>query len=148
MGTVGHSAFGQDVPHGWSLSLNVPGVGVRWVGRALGVEARVQSLSSAGERTSFAGLRFFRFFSLSSRLHWYPVIETGIFRYEDSGVTAKGGVVGAFIGVERALTDRLSLNIDAGPSYGRADAGGGVEGSTLDLAINTSLQWHIGRRRS
>lgn len=129
-------------PPGWSLGLAYTGGLIRYRPRARwGVEGRWLVDSSDSIHATALGARIYRFFA-AGRVDYYAGVEgdglTARSRPDD--LSFRGWSAGAFLGVERRLTRRLSVGMDGGIyDIDLKAASIGAAGNGVDFVLNTAL---------
>lgn len=135
--------FSSGLPYRFGLSLNYPGVGFRYIFKKNLLELRWQKSEDESYVANFFGLRYFRY--LHEKIFYYYVgLETGVCdtKKKYSDISSGGFVAGGFIGIEKFLYKKFSLNLDLGPYIST----GNVENITVsefDFVLNISLNFYL-----
>ncbi|MCS7151235.1 MAG: hypothetical protein NZ928_02465 [Endomicrobia bacterium] len=138
------TASGESFGRG-GISFNYPGVGMRYVFKKNIVELKYQKVKDDYETTLY-GLRYYRLLHLKNIFPYFGG-ELGIFNTsETKGVEdASGRAVGVFIGVEKFIFKKFSVNMDIGPYIAVVDKPGknSISVNEFDFVLNISINFYF-----
>ncbi len=125
------------------LSLNYPGVGVKFVIKSNLLELREQIIGDDTQQSNLLGLRYYRQFCKKS-LSYYIGLETSLFEtiIKPEELKSSGYVVGSFLGIEKFLYKNFSFNLDFGPYIAQAKIYDTIA-TEFDFVINMSINLYF-----
>ena len=137
-------------PSRLSLGANVIGAQIGYnISHDWRVEMRTvtgkQNADAGKIRSQVSGLRGYRLFG-SGATRFYLGAEAGyvVASQENSSYRATGAVAGGFLGVERRLTRRIWIGVDAGPYYfSLKEKATQATDKGMDFVLNSAVMFYI-----
>ena len=135
------------------ISLNFPGLGIRYVCHTKNIfELRLQYFSTEEYTTKLLGIRYYRILSniKNKSLAYYLGAEGAFFEHSEKflpsnvSYSANRYLFGIYIGIEKFLSQKFSINFDLGP-YIATGTIGTYSSSMFDFVLNVSINYYFGR---
>ncbi|MFN3550243.1 MAG: hypothetical protein ACK4WJ_00290 [Endomicrobiia bacterium] len=129
------------------LSLNYPGVGVKFFIKRNLLELRYQIIGDEGQQSNLLGLRYYRQF-YNKNLYYYIGLETSFFdtMIKPESLRSSGYIVGSFLGIEKFLYKNFSFNLDFGPYIAQATIYDTIA-TEFDFVVNMSINLYFLRKK-
>ncbi len=125
------------------LSLNYPGVGVKFFIKRNLLELRYQIIADEVQQSNLLGLRYYRQF-YKKILSYYIGLETSLFEtiIKPEELKSSGYIVGSFLGIEKFLYKNFSFNLDFGPYVAQAKIYDTIA-TEFDFVINMAINLYF-----
>lgn len=129
----------------FAAGLSYPGVGLRYfVTDRFPLELKAQ----AAPGVTLAGLRGYRFFSPLAGVYPLAGLEADYVAFKGDRAKGNGFAGQVFVGGERFLFNRLSIQVDFGPAYIHLpNRTGGVSVSGIEYVLNFGINFYFGAWR-
>jgi len=135
----------------FGVSLNYPGIGIKYFYHTKNIfELRLQYFHTDDYTTTLFGLRYYRIFPIAknNNLFYYLGAEGSFFTHNENYLSsnesqsANGWLVGSYLGIEKFLSKKFSLNFDIGPYIATATINN-YSSSLFDFVLNVSINYYL-----
>ncbi len=131
----------------FGLSLNYPGVGVKFVLKKNLLELKYQISNDESYQSNLFGTRYYRYFSRTT-IYYYAGLEASYFntKTNSGNLESTGYILGSFGGIEKFLYKNISINLDIGPYFAQATINN-FSATEFDFVLNIAVNLYFWEKK-